>query len=174
MRCLLRNLFAVMIPLFVVQPCEAQQRMPAVPKKAVAPAVFKNGIRINAQGFKVSNAFLVFDDQRPVPANNRVTLNQTVNMMVIIESGWTEEGGKAFPGAGEIIKLSNGYEVLKADDLFSAYTASGVAASDARYVTLKAKITEIRNKKHYVIVNFRIWDKKGSGLITGSYKFHII
>ena len=76
-------------------------------------------------------------------------------------------------GASEKISLSNGSVVLNEPDLFTAYDATGVSPKDAGYITLKAVITQIDNKKLYIIVNFKVWDKKSSSVITGSYKFFI-
>lgn len=134
---------------------------------------FANGITMNIKGFKVSDASLYFDDGNPVPEGNMVDLNQHVTMFVVIDSGYKIINGKVFPGGSERIVLSNGYEVLKADDLFTAYTAGGVDAKDGKYISLKAVITQIDDKQMEITVNFRIWDKKGPSNITGSYKLHI-
>jgi hypothetical protein len=163
-----------LVALILLQPLthlHAQKTKPRIASKA--PVIFENGIRIIANGFTVSRAFLMFDDQTPVPAGNKVSIGQNINMMVIIDSGWTAIEGKAYPGASETIKLSNGFEVLKENDLFAGYSNTGVAVSDAKYVTLKAKITEMRDQNNYVIVTFRIWDKKGKAEIKGSYRFFI-
>ena len=135
--------------------------------------VFRNGIKITSNGFKVSDAFLYFDDGKRVPANNRVAVNQRINMRVVIDSGWTEHEGKVYPGASEVIKMSGGQEVIRADDLFESFDETGVSAEDAQYITLKAIITKISDKKQYAIVTFKIWDKKGGSELTGSYKFFL-
>jgi hypothetical protein len=100
-------------------------------------------------------------------------VNQRVNMRLIIESGWSETDGKVFPGGSEVIKLNTGGVILQSDDLFKAYDETGVSPADARYITLKAIITSMTDKKKYVIVTFRVWDKKSTAEITGSYKLFI-
>jgi hypothetical protein len=135
--------------------------------------LIKNGIRFTANGFKVSEAYLAFDDESMVPEDNKVALNQNVNMVLIIDKGWTESAGRVYPGSKQVVKLSNGYEVLKSEDLFAAFDETGVSPEDARYITLNAIVTEIKNKKNYVIVNFNVWDKKGTATINGSYKLYI-
>jgi hypothetical protein len=138
-----------------------------------ANSIYKNGIKLTSNGFTISEAYLALDDETLVPEDNKVALNQNVNMVLIIEKGWTESGGRVYPGSKQLIKLSNGFEVLKSEDLFAAFDESGVSPEDARYITLNAIVTEIKNKKNWVIVNFNIWDKKGSATISGSYKLYI-
>jgi hypothetical protein len=134
---------------------------------------FDNGITMNIKGFKVSAALLRFDNDSKVPDDNTVELNDRINMLITIDSGWRVSGGKVFPGGSEIIKLNTGAEVLRSDDLFKSYEETGVDPGDAKYITLKAIITKLDDKKKYIIVNFRVWDKKGPAELTGSYKFYI-
>jgi hypothetical protein len=140
---------------------------------AIQQKSFSNGIKIKSKGLVVSDAKLYFDDQSSVPADNLVEVNQRVNMLITIDKGWSEIDGKVYPGGSEVIKLNNGAMILKSNDLFKAYDETGVSPEDARYITLKAVITEMRDKKKYVIVTFRVWDKKSTAEITGSYKLYI-
>lgn len=164
--------FAVFIPVSLL----AQQK--TVNTKVFGSPVyydktFTNGIMINQKGFSVRKAFLVFDNGTRVPLDNKVGLNQVVNLAVFIDKGWTIVNGKAFPGGSEDIKLNNGYQVMKTDDLFADYSINGIDAADARYITLKSSITKLVNKKYYVVVHFRIWDKKSTNEITGIYNYSI-
>ncbi len=134
---------------------------------------FENGIQMKIKGFTVKEAALYFDDESKVPADNKVEMNQRINLLIVIDKGWNEVGERVYPGGSQIIKLSDGYEVLKSDDLFVSYDETGVTKEDAKYITLNAIITEIKNKKNAVLVSFRLWDKKGSSEITGTYKFYI-
>ena len=140
---------------------------------AVAVLTFENGIKMNCKGLKVKEAALYFDDNSKVPQDNKVDVNQRVNMQVVIDTGWAIVDGKVYPGGSEVIKLSTGSTILKSDDLFAAYSDTGVNAEDAKYISIKAVITSIDDKKNHIIVSFKIWDKKGSGEITGNYKFFI-
>jgi len=133
----------------------------------------KNGIKINAKGFKVAEAYLFYDDETPVPEHNRVELNQNINLLLIIDSGWSVLEGKVFPGSKQIIRTSNGVEMHDSEELFAAFNDTGVPEEDARYITLNAVITELSDKKKHAVVNFRVWDKKGDSEITGSYKLFI-
>ena len=133
----------------------------------------KNGIKLKNKGFKLSEAYLVFDDETLVPEGNKVELNQNVNMLLIIDGGWTETEGRVYPGSKQVIKLSDGSEILNSEELFAAFDETGVSPGDARYITLNAVVTDLNDKKNYVIVNFRVWDKKGTAEITGSYKLFL-
>ena len=133
----------------------------------------KNGIQFTSNGFLVSEAYLIFDDENPVPPGNKVSLNQNINLLLIVDSGWNEIEGRVYPGSKQVVKLSNGEEILNTDDLFSPFDETGVASNDARYITLNTMIPEIKDKRKPVVVNFRVWDKKGSGEIKGSYKLFV-
>ncbi len=155
----------------------AQKAKPAKKTVAATPAVpvssFKNGIKLKAKGLKVSEASLYFDDGGSVPQDNKIEVNQRVNMRLVIESGWSEIDGKVYPGGSEVIKLNTGAIVLQSEDLFKSYDETGVSPEDAKYITLKAIITAMNDKKKYVVVTFRVWDKKSTAEITGSYKLYI-
>ncbi|MEO6721767.1 MAG: hypothetical protein ABIN67_15700 [Ferruginibacter sp.] len=167
--------------LFTILAASAQKRR--APQKRPKPATaskhstlneqIKNGIIINSRGFKVAEAYLVFDDENPVPDDNKVALHQNVNMLLIIDSGWTETGGRVYPGSKQVLKLNNGVEILNSEELFAAFDETGVSPEDARYITLNTVVTELKDKKKHVVVNFRVWDKKGPSEITGSYKLFI-
>lgn len=144
----------------------------AASNTATVTRSFPNGITMNIKGFKVSEAGLYFEDGSKVPEDNTVELNQKVMLYAVLDSGYKVVAGKVFPGSSERIVLSNGFEVLKTDDLFADYSA-GVKAEDGKYITLKAMMTQIDDKSMEINVSFKIWDKKGPSNITGSYKLHI-
>jgi len=142
-------------------------------KPATAATSIRNNIQLKSSGLKILEAYLLFDDGKAVPAGNKVELNQRVNMALVIDGGWKVIDGLVYPGASEKITLSNGNVILKEDDLFTSYDSTGVSAEDARHIVLKAVITQIDNKKNYIIVSFKVWDKKGTASVSGSYKFFI-
>ncbi len=152
------------------------QRKKAAKKTTTATketSLIKNGIILKSKGFTISEAYLVFDDENLVPEGNKVELNQNINMLLIIEEGWTETGGRVFPGSKQVLKLNTGVEILNSEELFSAFDETGVSPEDARYITLNAVITELKDRRNHVVVNFRVWDKKGTAEITGSYKLFV-
>lgn len=152
------------------------QRKSSYKKMSIAKVennAIKNGIQLKTKGFLVTDAYLVLDDESILPEGNKVELNQNVNMLLIIDGGWTEKEGRVFPGSKQIVKLSNGVEVSNSGELFEAFDQTGVASADARYITLNAGVPDLKDKKNYAIVNFKVWDKLGSAEISGSYKLYI-
>jgi hypothetical protein len=135
---------------------------------------YSNGIQLNVKGLVVKEAYLAFEDGKRVPADNKIDLSQQVSLRINLTTGFKEIAGKVFPGGSEKIMLSNGDIILESDDLFTAYDAVGVSPADAKYITLKAVITEIKDKNNAVIVSVKVWDKKTpDNEITGSYTLHI-
>lgn len=133
----------------------------------------KNDIKFTSKGFVVSEAYLVFDDENPVPQGNKVNVNQNINLLLIVDSGWSEIEGRVFPGSQQVVKSNSGEEILITEDFFSAFDETGVASNDARYITLNTMIPEIKDKRKPLVVHFRIWDKKGSGEIKGTYNLFV-
>jgi hypothetical protein len=137
-----------------------------------ASSKIRNGIELESTGnFKVSQAFLLFDDGSLVPSSNEAKVNQQVNLRLIIENGFSETNGKVEIGAAERIETNTGQLLLDEKDLFHAL--GEIDAERASIVTLKAVISRVDKLYDYFLVSFRVWDKKGSGEIRGSYKLYI-
>jgi hypothetical protein len=132
----------------------------------------RNGITLQTGGLKVSQAFLLYEDGALVPETNEAKVGQKIVLRLIVDGGWKEENGKVFPAASEKILTNTGEVVLNNDDLFGPMT-EGVATKDAQYITLSAVITRIDKLYDYFVVRFRVWDKKGTADVTGSYKLYI-
>ncbi len=160
---------------FAYQPAVAQKRQVGKNKASINAKndFIKNGIQLKSKGFKVSEAYLFLDDESIVPEGNKVELNQQVNLLLIIDSGWTEKEGRVFPGSTQTIKLNNGTVISTSEELFEAFNDLGVPTEEATYITLNSSITGIKDKRNYAIINFRVWDKKGLAEITDSYKLFI-
>jgi hypothetical protein len=132
-----------------------------------------NGIQINSTGgVKVFSAVLGYASGDLVPEDNTVSLGEKIKLMVNIEKGWKEIDGKSFIGASETITTDNGTMLLESGDLFAS-NETGMDATTARIVTLSALLENATPGAQYYIVNFRIWDKKGSGEVTGKYQFKL-
>ena len=140
--------------------------------KAGETEKIRNGIELNAKGLQVKQAFLLHSDGTLIPDDNKVNVGEDVKLRLII-SGWKEYNGFVFPGAAEKIAASDGAVLLDEPDLFVNYDNIGVSAKDAEYITLTATITKVDKLYDYFLVSFRVWDKKGAGEITGSYKLHL-
>lgn len=165
---------------FFTSTCLMAQKPKVVVKKPVAkpvvPAakIYANDISLSAKGFVIQEAYLIFNDETKVPPDNKVEVNQQVNLRIVLTTAFKEIEGKVFPGASEKIVLSNGVTILDSEDLFTTYNETGVSPADAKYITLKAVITEIKDKNNYITVFVKLWDKKNTASeITGSYKMYI-
>ena len=129
-----------------------------------------NEIKVNSYKAKLKRAYLVFEDGSRVPDDNFVDFSQPVKLILDINDGWVEEGGKVFLGASEKIITESGDVLLDAQDLFQDYTEQGIPVADARKVSIKATIRLRENVPPTSFsVQFRVWDKKGDGYIEGSY-----
>jgi hypothetical protein len=132
----------------------------------------RNGIEIQTKGnLEVSQAFLLFDDGSLVPASNQAGVNQNINLRLVIDKGFTESNGKVEIGASEKIETNTGQIVLNEQDLFK--DLGEIEAARAKMLTLNAVITRLDKLYDYFLVSFRVWDKKGDGEVTGSYKLYI-
>jgi hypothetical protein len=139
---------------------------------AAGSSKIRNGITLEEGGLKVSQAFLSYEDGTLVQEANQANVNQKVILRLIIDKGWTEENGKVFPGASKKVETNEGDLLLNEGDLFSSMT-DGVNAKDAEYITLSAVITKLDKLYDYFLVKFKVWDKKGTASVSGSYKLYI-
>jgi hypothetical protein len=131
-----------------------------------------NRIKLTTRNVKVSQAFLITaNDNKPVPENNAIDFSQPVKLMLVIESGWTVENGLSFIGASEKVS-SEGTVLLDEKDVFAEYE-SGVNATDAKAIGLSVTIPPPpKGAVNEYNVEFRVWDKKGTGYVEGSYTLH--
>lgn len=132
-----------------------------------------NDIDIKVKGdVKVFSAYLVYgDDESRVSASNKTTIGRPVKIVLNIDGGWKVEDGEIAIGASEVIETNTGELVLNSGDMFQQYT--GMQPAMGNLIKLKAVITEMTKNYDHFVVNFRVWDKKGNGEITGSYKLYI-
>ena len=132
----------------------------------------RNDIQLETTGdVKVSQAFLIYEDGKLVPADNKTEVGKPVNLRLIIDDGWKEEGGDVSIGASERIETSDGQVMLDEKDLFKDFTT--ISSSDARILSLSASISRLDKLYDYFLVSFRVWDKNGPGEIKGNYRFYI-
>jgi len=133
----------------------------------------RNDIQLKAEGVKVKQAFLIFDENdKLVPEGNKVEVGQKVNLRLILE-GWKATNGKVFLGASEKIATDEGNVMLDQQDLFAAYDQTGIDIKDAGGITLMAVITRVDRLFKHFEVSFKVWDKNSSDNVTGSYKLYL-
>jgi len=163
----------ILLLAFTFFSCEVKVNNPSSndDKKEKTSSKIRNGIQLKANGLKVEQAFLTYEDGTLVTNENKIDVNQKVVLRLIMD-GWKEENGKVMIGATEKLTTSKGQTILDTEDLFGAYP-EGVDAKDAKYITLSAVITRLDELYDHFLVEFRVWDKKGGGDVTGSYKLYL-
>jgi len=131
-----------------------------------------NSIDLQASGVKVDKAYLLFNDNARVPDDNFVDFKKPIELVLLIDSGWTAKEGKVMLGASETITAENGQVILQEDDLFNKYP-DGLTAADAKIIYLSATLHLKENAAPATFtVSFRVWDKNGNAFVQGSYKLY--
>jgi hypothetical protein len=131
-----------------------------------------NDISIETKGsVEVYRAFLSFESGDLVPSSNATSLGKPVYLNLNITKGWKEDEGTVSLGASERISSDNGTVFLDEPDLFQNYNS--ISAEDAKFIRLKAVVNSKTGPIKYFVVDYKVWDKKGDGVITGSYKFYV-
>lgn len=178
-----KYLFALPIILALIASCnnsqqkdeEGKNKEEASQKKNSSNATnnkkIRNDINIKADGVNLSQAFLLYEDGTLVPETNETGVGKPVKMRLIIDGGWKEQDGKVSIGASEKIETSDGGLVLDEKDLFADMPL--INADDAKAITLMANISSLDKLYDYFLVSFKVWDKNGTGQITGNYKLYI-
>jgi len=133
-------------------------------------AIIKNDIDLEVTGIKVKEVYLV-DAENRLLAENKTRVGEKIYLVIKLDTGWVKQDGKSYIGASERILTPAGRVVVSADDIFKAYETSGLDPEDAKLVSLSAVITDADPGLDEFTVQFRVWDKKGSGEVKGKYKF---
>jgi hypothetical protein len=141
-------------------------------KSPLKGAIIKNDIDIEALEVKVKAAYLMTEDAQ-LKETNTAKLKERIFLTVELDTGWTKYNGKTFIGASEQILDQNGTVILDTQDLFADYDKEGLDASIAKNINLAAIIDSFEPGLETFTVKFKIWDKKGKGMVKGSYKFKI-
>ena len=141
-------------------------------KKEGPASRYKNHILLEAKGFKIKDAYLVFNDSTKLQEDNKANIGQHVNLILLIDSGWTVENGRIYPGVGQKIESSDGKHVFEQKDLMESHP-EGVPVEDGFQVTIQAVINSSDKEYDHFLVSFKVWDKKSDHEITGSYKLHV-
>lgn len=122
-------------------------------------------------GLQVATAFLADEAGNLINPKNTVTIGSPVFLTVQVKEGWKIQDGFVSPGAVQTITTHNSEPVLQSSDLFAG--VQRIKASDAATLRLKVLITATRPDIAFYKIRFRIWDKKGSGEITGHYQLRL-
>ena len=132
-----------------------------------------NNIRLTAKDVKVDRAYLITaNDGKRVEEGNFVDFSQPIKVIIEVDTGWVAQDGKVFLGASEKMSTKS-TTLIDKEDLFAEYDSTGVDANDAKTIGLSVTLNLPKGTPpgDYDIV-FRVWDKKGKGVIEGSYKLY--
>jgi hypothetical protein len=100
-----------------------------------------------------------------VIVDNKIKYNDNVYIIIEGLKGFTESNGMVFPGLSIKASDSAGNVVLESDDLFTDYSASGIAPADlAERVSAHFNIpgTQFNNPLHCELT---VWDKKSDARV---------
>ena len=134
-------------------------------------AMLYNGISLTWHNVKISKAYLVFNNNDSVPADNIIDFTSPVRAMIQVDSGWVEENGRVFLDASEKITTESGRVIAEQQDLYKDAYPDGVDAETAKKIWLMADIHPARSSISFDVA-FSVRDKKGAGYIEGSYKLY--
>ncbi|MEP7237799.1 MAG: hypothetical protein ABI685_08045 [Ferruginibacter sp.] len=136
------------------------------------PVILNNISIIATGGFEIDSAYLNYEDGTPVLTGNITQLDRKIVMWIIIKKGWKDMNGKINIGASESILSDKAVVILENLQLFPAGSDEGTL-EDGRYVSLNAVITKLDDAIPYFTAKFKVWDKNGTGKISGSYIFAV-
>jgi hypothetical protein len=164
----MKKIIQILFISFLFIACEIKVKTPS---SGESESKIRNGIELKENGLKAEQAFLVFEDGKLIPPDNKVEIGQWVGLRLLLD-GWQKKEGKVFADAEEQITANDGKQLLDEKNLFKTYT-DGLSAEDAKIITLSARITAIDKLYDYFTVGFRVWDKQNQNEISGSYKLYL-
>lgn len=147
-------------------------------KEEKSTAKIKNGtalyndIELTATGgVQVNRAYLVNEKNEKIPPGNFVSPFEKTYLSIYVDSGWTVTEGRSYLGASQKVVTDRGVVLMDNPDLFSSMDAAGADPKDAKIVSLSVwlKLPEKAPPASFT-VSYRVWDKKGTGSISGQYK----
>lgn len=140
---------------------------------ALSGAVIKNELDLEVSGVKLKAAYLVNENNQPLAANE-TKLNRKIYLVLRFDTGWVKENQLSYLGASQRLSSQDGRVIVDAPDIFQSYDQTGISATDAKVISLSTVITQPSSSGDTYSVQFRVWDKKGTGEIKGKYKFRLI
>jgi hypothetical protein len=123
----------------------------------IGDALIYNDITI--KDVKLNKAYLVFENGERVPDGNIVDFTSPVNLVPLIDSGWTSKNAKVMLGASEKISSEDNAVILNEEDLFSAFP-EGLTEEEAGIIGITASISLPEGAPPATFdVYFKVWDK---------------
>jgi hypothetical protein len=123
---------------------------------------------LTSAGASCGEIYLFSKESGRVINDNKVKVNEDVYLLFEGLSGFTETGGKVFPGISMKASGADGEVLMDHEDLFSDYSATGIdlPVFEKQVMTnFNFKTDEIKNP---VSIKVTIWDKKGDAKVIVS------
>ena len=134
-----------------------------------------NGIKLEAKEVSIKKAYLVVNDDsgEMVDDGNFVDIKKGVKLIIRTGDGWQVTDDRVWLGASMKVYSETGELLLDKPDMFSSYDETGITAEDSKTLALSVYFTKFENKQPVSLdVVFRVWDKKSSAQVEGSYTVH--
>ena len=146
--------------------CEVKVNLPKDSGK------IRNGIKLNAKGVKVEQAFLTYEDGSLVNETNTTTVNRKIKINFVVQ-GWQEQNGQVALEANEKVVTDDGDVIMDERELFSSGGLKTVSAVDAQFPRLSVVVNKVNKLYDYYLVSFKLWNRNADQSIEGEYKFHL-
>ncbi len=134
-----------------------------------------NGIKLEAKEVSIKKAYLVVNDDsgEMVGEGNFADIKKGVKLILRTGDGWKVTDDRVWLGASMKVYSETGELLLDKPDMFSSYDETGITAEDSKTLALSVYFTKFENKQPVSLdVVFRVWDKKSSAQVEGSYTVH--
>ncbi len=165
------RLLLFFITVLLIISCEVKVNTPGSVTKIPAGKI-RNGIKVNAKGVTVEQAFLTYEDGSLLDENNTTNVNRKLKINFVIK-GWKENGGKVALEANEKVVTNDGDIVLDKKELFTGGGMPNVSIQDAQFPRLSVVVNQVTKLYDYYLVTFKMWNRGTDQSVEGEYKFHI-
>ncbi len=118
-------------------------------------------IKVESDSATFNEIYLFSQGNNKVITDNKTRFNDNIYLIIEGLRGFNEAGGMVFPGMSIKASDSKSNVLIESDDLFTDYSASGIAAADmAERISAHFSIPgpQFNNPLH---CEMKVWDKKG-------------
>lgn len=166
------RLLLLLILVLMFFSCEVKVNTPQSTNKKSPTSKIRNGIKLNAKGVTVEQAFLTYEDGALVDETNSTSVNRKLKINFVIK-GWKAENDQVALEANEKVVANDGEVILDEKELFSGGGLKTVSKEDAQYPRLTVVVNQVNKLYDYYLVTFKLWNRGTDQSVEGEYKFHI-
>lgn len=167
-----RHIFLLLLFFTACGEPDNKQTNPDASVQTNSKAQILNGIVVHESGgLKIFRAFLSRPNGTLINSNNTVRIGDTVCLNLLVKEGWMAQDGFVSLGATQTITAENGEPVLSSPDLFAV--ESKMRRAKAAQLQLNATLTKSSPDARAFFVQYRVWDKAGTGEVKGYYRLQL-